>query len=304
MVVEILIFAISIAAVISSLDFISKSVSNFTHSLGIPEYLASTIILSFVISLPVFLILLFSNIFNVPTLGITTVIGFSLAIVSIVMGVFLLKNEVPVEYERYRNSTFMWAAALLFLIVAVDKLIDRADAVFLLILFAFYCAYIYYRTGKSKEYVYFKTKPTHKILFIPALIAIVISTFATIATVSMMSNNYLFSVAIFSLTIFGFLLIIPLFDIIKSVFKSSRLTFDNLLGNVIVTLTLVPGIVALINPIPYDVSYKIGLMPLIFLNIICLSFAMITRLRKSISTKTGIILIMGYIAFWILMYSL
>ena len=301
MVIEILLFAISIAAVISSVDFISKSIANFANYVGIPNYLVSTIILSFVVSSPVFLTMLISNIFNVPILGISTIIGFSLAVITLVMGVFLIKNKISVEYERYRNATFMWAASLLFFVVSIDKLIDRADAIFLIGLFIFYCIYIYYRTKRAKEYVYLKTKPSNVILFLPAIIAISLSTFAAIATISMMSSNYLFSVAFFSMTIFSLLLVLPLFDIIKSVFKTPILTFDSLLGSVVVTLTLIPGIVALINPIPYELSYKFGFLPIMFLSIVCLSFALATRLSSAVHKKTGVALISLYILFLLLM---
>lgn len=297
MVLEIVLFAISIAAVISSLDFIAKSVSNMTHSMGIPEYLASTIILSFVISLPVFVILFVANVYNVSTIGISALLGFSIATITLVMGVFLLKNEVNVEYEGYRNATFMWASALLFLVVSVDRLIDRGDAIFLISLFVFYSAYMYYRTKKSKEYVFLKTLSTNKILIVPAFVALILSSFATVATISIISSNYVFSAAIFSLTLMGFFLVIPLFDVIKSIFKSPKLTLDNLIGNLVVTLCLVPGVIALILPIPYDVSYRIGLMPLLFLNVICLVFAMITRFTKAIGKKTGILLIAAYLVF-------
>ena len=298
---EIFLFAISIAAVISSLDFIAKSVSNITHSRGIPEYLASTIILSFVIALPVFVILFVSNLYNISTIGISALLGFAIATITLVMGIFLLKNEINVEFEGYRNATFMWASALLFLVVAVDRLIDRGDAIFLISLFVFYSAYMYYRTKKSKEYVFLKTLPTNMVLIIPASIALIISSIATVATISIISNTYIFSAAVFALTLMGLLLVLPLFDVIKSIFKSSKLTMDNLIGNLVVTLTIVPGIVALILPIPYDVSYKIGLMPLLFLNIVCLMFAMITRFTKTIGKKTGILLISAYFVFVILL---
>ena len=301
MILEIMIFAVSIAAIVSSLDFISKSFSGFAHSLGIPEYLAGTIVLSFIISLPVFLIMLISNIFNVPTFGISTIVGFSIATITLVMGIFLLNNEIPVEYEKYRNSTFMWAAALLFFIVSLDKFIDRADALFLISLFVFYVLYLYYRTSKSKEYVYFKPRKSNAILFLPAVLVIILSTIAAISTISIISRAYIFSIALFSIAILSFILVLPLFDLIKNIFRNPILTFDNLLGNVVITLTLIPGIVALIEPIPYNLNYNLGFMPLLFLNLVCLSFALITRLRAKIHKKTGAVLIVSYIIFLLML---
>ncbi|MCD6575533.1 MAG: hypothetical protein J7K73_00025 [Nanoarchaeota archaeon] len=300
MVVEVIIFVISVAAVISAIDFISKAVANLASTTGVPRYLVSTVILSFIISLPVFLTMLFSNIFNVPTLGVSALIGFSIAVLTLIMGIFLIKNEVSVEYERYRNATFMWAASVLFFVVTLDQLIDRADALFLLVVFAFYCLYVYYRTKKAKEYTFLKARQSNKILFIPAIIAIILSTFAAVATISIMSYNFLIPAAFISLTVYGLLLSLPLLDLINNVFKSPILTFDNLLGSIVFSLTFVPGVVALINPIPYNLSYNYGFLPLLFLSILSLSFAISTRLRKSIHTKTGIALLVSYIMYILL----
>ena len=303
MIVEATLFAISMAAILSSLDFISKSMSNLTHSLGIPEYLASSVILSFTISIPSFLILLFSNLFDFASLGISVLIGFSLVNITLIMGVFLFKNELPIEYEGYRNSTFMWAAALLFLITSIDQFIDRVDALFMLALFIFYVIYIYYRTGKAKEYVYLKRKTTHMILFPAAVAAIIICSYLASGTIFTLSQIFDFSLIIFGLAVFNLLLSVPVLDVIINTFKSGRLTFDNLLGNVVVNMAFIPGIIALVKPIGFSMSYPLNLVPILMLNIVCLSFAVITRTFRAIHKKTGIILIFGYIAFVIYLAS-
>lgn len=298
MILELAIFIVSIAAIVSSTDFISKSFSNITQSLGISEYISSTIILSFVISLPIFLLMFFSDMFHITTFGVNIIIGFSIAMITIVMGVFLLKNEVAVEQERFRNTTFMWASSILFFVVILNNMIDRLDAIFLLSLFSFYCLYIYYRTKKSKEYVYLRIKKTNVLLFIPALIAIAISSFVVVMLILMTPLRYVAPVFL-PLVILSFALVLPMFDIIKNVFKSAELTFDNLIGNVVVTLTFIPGIIALYRPIPFLVGTQVFLS-LILLNLICLTFAVMTRFKKTIGRGTGIFLIVTYFLFAIL----
>ena len=118
---ELALFVIGVIAVVSAISFIAKTTSNITHSFGIPEYLASTIVISFIILIPLFLVMHISNFYDIPVLGISSVIGFSVTMLTLVMGIFLLKNKLPVEYEGYRNATFMWVAALLLLIVSFDK---------------------------------------------------------------------------------------------------------------------------------------------------------------------------------------
>lgn len=300
MIVELILFIIGFATVISSTNFIAKSTSNITHSFGIPEYLASTIIISFIFSMPNLLIMLLSNIYDIPVLGLSTIIGFSVATMTLVMGIFLIKNEVPVEYEGYRNSTFMWAAALLFFIVSIDKFIDRMEAIFMLLLFAFYVIYIYYRTEKSKEYIYLKTRPVNILLYPLAVFAIAMSSFVTVGSVILLGGSIGISMELLGLIIFGTLLSLPMLDVIKNLFKSSKLTFDSIIGNVVVTLTLLPGLSALVLPITYGTNFRGGIMPLVFLNVICLSFAMLTRATRSIHHKTGFALIAAFFVYVIL----
>ncbi len=299
MVLELLIFAISIVAVISSVDFTSKSISSLADRMGVPKYLVSTIILSIIVSLPAFLAMIYSNLFNVPTLGFSTLIGFSIGVLTIVMGIILIKDEVPIEYERYRNATFMWAATILFFVVSLDQLIDRMDALFLLALFLFYGMYVYYRTKNAKEYTYTKGMPFNKVLLIPAIATIIISVFACVAAISIMSYNFVIPSALFSLTIFGTLLALPLIDLTK-IFKAPILTFDSVLGSIVVTLTLIPAIAALVKPIPYNLNYNYGFLPLLFLSIISLSFAISTRLKSKIHKKTGIALLASYVVYILL----
>jgi cation:H+ antiporter len=239
--------------------------------------------------------MLISNLYDVPTLGLATSIGFAATIISLMMGVFLLKNELPVEYEGYRNATFMWCSALLLFIVSFDKYIDRMDAIFLLSLFAFYVLYIIYRTSKSKEYVYLKQIQFNTWIYPISIFAIVLSCWFLV--VSIINLGYIFNVPLvkFGAIFLGFALAFPLFNIINAVFRSSRLTFDNLLGNVISCLTLVPGVAALINPIPLTLGGELSIMPFIVLNVITISFAMATRLTYSLHRKMGIFLIAAYV---------
>jgi cation:H+ antiporter len=297
MIIELLLFAISIAAIVSSNDFIAKAITNFAGYLGVPEYLISTIVLSFIANLPIFTAALISNIFNVPAIGMSMIIGFSMAVLTLVMGVFLLRNEISVEYERYRNATFMWAASLLFFIVVFDGYIDRIDGLFLISLFSFYALYLYYRTKTSKEYSFSKAKKSNVLLFIPALIALVLSVFAAVSTISILSSQYIISMALLPMTLLGTALILPLFDFIRIIPRDNILIFDNILGSIIVSLTLVPGLIAIISPMSFFVEPKFGLYPLLMLSGVSLTFSILTRLSEKLHKKTGIFLIASYIAF-------
>jgi Ca2+/Na+ antiporter len=100
----------------------------------------------------------------------------------------------------------------------------------------------------------------------------------------------------------GPIIALPILDIIKNAFSSSQMTFDNIMGNIVVSMTLIPGIIAIFTPIPLSVYGVFDLMPLVILNIVCLSFAMITRLKTSLHRKTGVFLILAFLFF--IAYSL
>lgn len=294
---ELALFIIGFVTVVSAIDFIAKTTSNITNTIGLPEYLTSTIVISFVIALPVLLIMIISNFYDIPSLGLSTALGFAMTVITLVMGIFLFKNELPVTYEGYRNSTFMWASALVLLIVSFDRYIDRMDAIFLLLLFAFYVVYIAFRTGKAKEYVYLKKIEFNRIIYPLSIVSILISSWFLVMSASILGAAFGWPLVIIGGVLLGLLIALPLFDVIPSIFRSSRLTFDNLLGNIVICLTLVPGIAALINPIPLSLGGDMSIMPFIGLNIITLSFAMSTRFTRSLHKKTGIVLIAAYAAY-------
>jgi Ca2+/Na+ antiporter len=241
--------------------------------------------------------MLLSNFYDLSIIGISTIIGFAVATMTLVMGLFLIMNEVPVEYEGYRNSTFLWAAALLFFIATLDNFIDRTESVFMLLLFAFYVIYIYYRTEKSKEYVYLKTRPTNILLYPLALFAVTISSFVVVGSVALLGSTLPVPTNILGLIIFGVLFSLPMLDVIKKIFKSSKLTFDSIIGNVVITLTLIPGVSAFILPIAYENLFSTSILPIIFLNVICISFAMVTRTTRSMHRKTGYVMISAFILY-------
>ena len=296
-VLEIVLISIGLAAIISAIDFIAKTSSNITHSLGLPEYLVSTIVISFIVTVPIILTMQLSNFYDAPVLGLSTAIGFATTLMTLVMGIFLLRNELPIEYEGYRNATFMWASAILLLIVSFDRFIDRMDAIFLLLLFAFYVVYIIYRTEKSKEYVYLKMVTFNSILYPVSIIAILVSSWFVVYSAMNLSTGLNVPLDIIGLVIFGFLFALPMFDIIPSIFRSSRLTFDNIIGNAVVCLTLVPASAAIIMPIPFSMGGEMSLMPLILMNIITLFFALSTRFTYTLHKKMGIALIICYILY-------
>ena len=291
---EIILLVLALAAMISAVDFVAKTTSNITHSLGLPEYLASTVIISFVIIVPIFLMMQISNAYDAPVLGISIALGFSLTMITLVMGIFLIRNELPVEYEGYRNSTFMWASALLIFIVSIDKFIDRMDAVFLLLLFAFYVIYIVYRTGKSKEYVYLKQVVFNRILYPVSIVTILFCSWLLVYGMINLGLEFHLPLAKVGFLLFGFLFALPMFDIITASFRSSRLTFDNIIGCVVVCLTLVPAVAALISPVPLTLGGDLSLAPFLFLNIVAITFALATRFTYTLHKKMGIFLLILY----------
>lgn len=294
MIIETILFAIGIATAISAISFIGKSASGITESLGLQQYITSTVVLSFVIALPILLIFGFSAFYNISTFGIAAAIGFSITTATLVMGIFLLKNNVEVEYEGYRNATFVWSSALLLLITSFDGIIDRMDAVFMIMLFVFYTLYMYYRTTHAKEYTFLKAATVNKALFPIAIIALGLSCFMIVGSSMIFSRAFGFSVTEFSLIFIGAIFALPILYIVKSTFKSARLTFDNLLGNIVVNLTLVVGLISFVRPTIYS-NFSYFIFPLLLLNIVCMFFAIINRAFRRIGQKTGALLIGVYI---------
>ena len=291
---ELLMLAVSVATVLSSTDFIAKAFANIAYAYKYPQYFISTVVISFIFTFPALLITFVANYNDYPMFGTSFIVAFVLTVLTFVLGIFLLSNKVPIEYERYRNSTFLWAAAIVFLIVSQDALIDRMDALFLIAIFVFYSLYIFYRTKISKEYIYYKTKTSNKILMPIAILAIIIGSYAMAGSSTVTIKNFPITTEMMSMGL-ALLLSLPIFDIIRATFKDARVTFDNIIGTGIIALTLVPAIPSLILPMPYWTPSGLQIIPVLFIVFVCLLISILVKSLKSIGKKTGILLLLIYI---------
>jgi len=300
MMFEIFLLIISILTLISAGNFIIKSTSNITQNLGIPEYLASTIVLCFFVNLPLLIIMLISNFYNISELGISAVIGSAVTILTLTLGILLLTSEFPIKAESHRNITFMWSSALVLFIVSLDKIIDRMDAIFLLLIFIFYTIYIYYRTSKAKEYTFLKIKPIHIWMYPIAIFAIILSSLALTSATILLDKYTALSYCFIGLIPLGFIIALPTIYGLRRVFTNEELAIDSIIGSIIICLSLIPGITALILPITYSITYNTQVFPLLFLNLMVLTFAIIAKAFRKINRAAGIGLIVSYLIYIIL----
>ena len=127
-----------------------------------------------------------------------------------------------------------------------------------------------------------------------ALFAIVISSYLVVGSGIMLIELIGISVAVFGL-ILAFFLSLPILDVIKNIFKSPQMIFDNIIGTAIIALTLVPAIPALFLPIPYWSPGRSELIPLVCIALVCLFFSVLSKSIKTMGKKTGILLLVIYL---------
>lgn len=196
---------------------------------------------------------------------------------------------------------------LLLLVVSLDGLISRIDAIILLVSFAVLVAYIFRLNrkgedikpaGEVKEYLEKKKISKWKavVILVLAVIGIVLGSEMLVEGAKPIINFLGIGETLFGMTIVAFLISIEeLAKQLPAAIKGrSDISYGNMSGSIFHFLLLNAGVIALINPIVISKEILIFYFPVVIVTMVFISGLM---LRKNIPRFAGIILILLYVAF-------
>jgi len=196
---------------------------------------------------------------------------------------------------------------LFLLLLSLDGLISRFDAILLLLAFTLLVIYIFKISkkgedikpaGEVKEYLEKKKINKWKALFIlaVAIIGIVLGSEMLVEGAKPIISILGISDTLFGMTIVAFLISIE--ELAKQVPAAIKgradISYGNMSGSVFHFLLLNAGIIALINPIVISKELLLFYFPIVILTMIFISVIMI---KKDIPRWTGAVMILLYLIF-------
>lgn len=312
MILEIILFAISIFALSFLGSHLIKSLTNVARFLKVREFVMAFFLMAFATSLTNLFVGVGAAFRGLPELSFGEIMGGNLADLTIIMAlvVFFSKKSLPAESNMVQSSAvFTGIAALLPLLLILDGNLSRIDGVILYLSFAGYTWWLFskdkrfrkkYREKTTEENNFFSfwqfVKDIFKIIIL--LILLVLAAQAIIYSAQAFAKGLNISLALVGVLIVGLGNCFPeaYFSIIAARKGKNWLVLGEMMGSIIVCATLVLGTVALIAPFQID-DFSPFLIARIFMIIAVAFFIFVIRTGQKIEKKEGLILISIYILF-------
>lgn len=292
-------------------DFLVSGLLKLSRFFKVKEFIVAFFVMAFASTIPNFFVGVSSALQGIPELSFGEIMGNNMIILtlSVVLAlIFSPKRELPLDGKTIQDTTLITTlSAVLPLLLIFDGTLSRADGVVLVLLFAFYSAWIYSKRNSFSS-VYENegeavqiTRPEAmrsitKVVFGVVLLAVSAQLIVMAATtVAALLAIPLLVMGVFGLALGGALPELY-FTYISARRGETSLLLGNIMGAVIIQATLILGVVAIISPI-HNESLHFPLFARLFTAAVALFFLYLSRTRNVITRKESAFLVCAYIGF-------
>lgn len=301
LIILILIAFFSLLIVLNAATYLILAISQYAKKTGISDYVIGFLVVSVGTSLPELSTAVVSSYFGKGQLSLGDVIGANTLDVTLVLGAFLLAARSLTLKDSVINETIItvFLMSSLLIILGMDGFISRIDGAILFIAFLIYVTSILVNEGSMgtlKKDVKFKHIIKDMVTFLLALSALLLSTQIFVWSVLQFSSIFAIPVFLLGTVFLASATTLPeLIISVKSVIsKSTHLAFGNTFGSIIINSTFVIGVGALIKPFSVDVfPFLMSSLMMLF----CIGVSYVVIMRKKLSWKHGLFLMMMYLLF-------
>jgi len=322
------IFIISCSVLFWSGSRLIKGLIRMARYLALREFVLAFFVMAFAGTLPNLFVGINSALHKIPQLSFGEIVGGNVIDLTLAVGLAILigNTAIPVRSKMVQTSTIFTAViAVLPLVLILDGSLGRADGLILLLAFALYIFWLFSKEERFRK-VYKGNKNGHKPrpgiiaflrnkkepksirrfkaflkdsrMIIVYLILLSAASWGVVQSAQVFSDTLSISLPIVGILIVGLGNALPetYFAIISARKRQTWLILGNLMGSVIVSATLVLGIVVLISPIQ-NIDFSPFAIARIFLIISAVFFLIVVRTDQKITKKEALLLIAIYILF-------
>ncbi len=310
--VAVLLFVLSCAGLALAGNILVRSIARIADYLGWKEFTVSFLVMSLATAMPEFFVGISSAFRGVPEISFGNIIGqsiihFTIAVsVCVVLGgAFKIRSKMIMSTAYF--SGFM---AILPVILVLDKNLSRIDGFILIMSFILYLIWSFSKKRRfTKKYDKITEYPKNKFvmikmalrdvgLFIVGAGIIIISAQGIIEASKTIAEILSVPLVVIGVLIVGLGTSLPemYFSALSARKENDDLMLGNLLGSTAVSVSMVLGVVAMINPIsipdlsPYLISR-------VFLIISVIVFIYFMTTGRKVTVKEGLLLLLIYILF-------
>lgn len=304
----ILIFFISCFILAYSGQRLIDSLSKIAKFLGWKEFVVAFFIMAFGASVPNFFVGVISAINGVPELSFGDIIGGNIVDLTLVIGISALISRAGLSAPSrivQGSAIFTVGIAVLPLLLVSDGVLSRLDGFLLFLTFLIYVFWLFSKKERFRK-VYDEVIETLTVKlffknFFQFLISLFLLLFAAqgiVKSAVFFANYFHFPIALIGILIVGLGNALPetFFSIHAAKRGQDWLILGDLMGGIIITSTLVLGMVAFINPI-YMTNFSAMAIGRAFLIIAAIFFFLCLRSGAKITKNEGFVLLLIYVAF-------
>ncbi len=309
MALSIFIFIVSCALLFYSGNFLVGAIMRMARFLGWREFVVAFFAMAFAGSIPNLFVGINSAIYKIPQLSFGDVVGGNVIdlTLAVALAVLVAKGLTAETKIIQRSSIFTIAVAILPLLLILDGNLGRGDGILLISIFFFYIFWLFSKEERFKK-VYGDNEQEAVKEFrvfikdlgktILSLILLLAAAVGIVESASSLAVSLNLSLPLIGILIVGFGNALPeIYFAVASARKGQlQMILGNLMGAVIVSATLVLGIVALICPIEIT-NFSPFAIARIFLIISALFFLFFVRTGRKITRKEALFLLGIYLVF-------
>ncbi|SFV68372.1 K+-dependent Na+/Ca+ exchanger related-protein [hydrothermal vent metagenome] len=256
------IFVLAMGVLIWGADLIIQQSERIALKFHIPEFIIGATLIALGTSLPEMAASIAASYNGKPDIAIANVIGSNILNITLVLSaVFLIAKEIKPDRDFFsKDSTWALVPVLVFVLMIIDGVISRFDAILLLLLMGAYILFLLQDAKEIPEENLEKLQENHFswITAIPlltgAFVLVVIGAHFTVESASEIAKSFGVSEWIIGIVMISFGTSLP--ELVVSISAAIKGKVDMAIGNIIgsnmANTTIVIGAAALTNPLSID----------------------------------------------------
>lgn len=296
---------------VKAVDSTIKSLMKISRFFELKEFVVAFILMALATSLPDLTVGINAAINKTPILSLGNVIGANIVKLTLILGILVVLGR-NIQADRgivRRDSFFTSMMMVLPLLLLFDKKLSRTDGLVLIIFFFVYLI-IFFRQEKKhraiikngfKGLLGFGEVMKSVEIFIIGVAFILLSSFFIVEAAALLALKLKVPLFIIGLFLVALGTSFPelIFGIRALTKRHKKMILGNMMGSVVINVTLVLGITALISPIKVE-SLTPFLVGIVFTILAPIFFFFFIKTERKLSQAEGVVLIFIYITFVIL----
>ena len=299
---QFVIFILSMGVLIWGADVLINESERIALKFRISEFIIGATLVALGTSLPEMAASIASSYNNQPEIAIANVIGSNIFNITLVLAsVFLIAKKINPKRDFFaKDSTWALLPVMVFLLMILDGVISRFDAVLLLLLMGAYLMFLLYDAKDTPEHTleesddiafsWVKVMP----MLVLGLVLVIVGAHFTVESATVIAKDIGVSEWIIGIVMISLGTSLPELTVSISAARKGKvdMAIGNIIGSNMANTTVVLGAAALVQPMPINASAYIFDIATMIIATLLLVFLTANKLYTK-SAGISLIIILG-----------